>query len=255
MNKLSRRLARCVYVIATVILVMNVAQVQQGNAASVNVATVTYVDSVDEDVADLLPRSCYFSGRFSEQKQLIGLPEPLLSQGRIMFACDRGLTWYTEAPIKEALIYSLGSQHFFYSQAQESIELLNSRLHNNIGKLLVSIMGADTDYINQYFKLIDEPRVDKPYRFVPRKKAMKKFIGELRLQKFSMNDGSATNPVIVVEFDQPNVGSTRLTIAQVEYRDSGSMVDCLAALKNQKICQRFSTLNTLTEPKPYDNGN
>jgi hypothetical protein len=241
MNNLSDRLIH--YVIAIVILAINLI------AAHANADLVKYAVSVDEHLADLLPRSCYFSGRFTEQKQLVGLSEPLLSQGRLMFACDRGLTWYTEVPIKEALIYSLSRQHFFYSQTQQSIKPLTGRLHNNIGKLLVSIMGADTGYIDQHFKLIDESRVDKPYRFVPRKKAMKKFISELRLQKIGVN-GDAT---IVIEFNQPDVGSTRLTIAQVQYHGSGSMIECLSVLRNQKICQRFLILNNLTETNPYDN--
>jgi hypothetical protein len=166
-----------------------------------------------------------------------------------MFAGDRGLTGYTDVPITEALIYSLGRQHFFYSQTQQSIKPLTGRLHNNIGKLLVSIMGADTGYIDQHFKLIDEPRMDEPYRFVPKKKAMEKFISELRLQKIGVNDDTT----IVVEFDQPDVGGTRLTIAQVQYNGSGSMIECLSVLSNQKVCQRFLILNTLTEPKSYDN--
>ncbi|MFT5116656.1 MAG: hypothetical protein ACI9NY_000178 [Kiritimatiellia bacterium] len=239
MNKLVGRITHCA--IAVTLLVIQVTLVQA------NAASVKYAASVDNYVVDLFPQSCYFSGRFTEQKQLIGLSDPLLSQGQIMFACDRGLTWYTQAPITEALIYSLGHQHFFYSQERQSIKPLTGRLHNNMGKLLVSIMGADTGYIDQYFKLIDEPRKDKIYRFVPKKKAMKKFIGELRLQKISINN----DVTIVVEFDQPDVGSTQLTMAKVQYRESLSMVDCLMVLNNQKICQQFSMLNTLIEAEPY----
>jgi hypothetical protein len=245
MNKFRGGLTQCV--IAFVIFVIQLVPVHANDLA------VKYLTSVDESLVDLLPRTCYFSGRFNEQKYLTGLSEPLLSQGQLMFACDRGLTWYTEAPIDEALIYSLGSQHFFYSQKHQSIKPLTGRLHSNIGKLLVSIMGADTGYIDQYFKLIDEPRANMSYRFVPRKEAMKKFISEFRLQRIVIDDGFSADSTIVVEFDQPNVSSTRLTISQIQYRKGGSMLDCLGVFKHQKICQQFSMLNTLVEPKPYDN--
>lgn len=223
-----------------IIALLAIAATAYADFTSLKKASIT-----DARLANLFPQSCHLSGHFVEQKNLIGLSEPLLSQGQFMFACDRGLTWHTDKPINEALIYSLGRQHFQYSQETQAIAPLTGRLHNNIGKLLVGIMGADIGYIDQYFQLIDEPRTDdakagKPYRFVPRKKAMKKFISELRLQK---NDaGGDAN--IIVEFDQPNVGSTVLTITQVQYREGWSRLSCLEVFNNNtRICERFSSLN------------
>ena len=57
-------------------------------------------------LSNMFPTSCSFSGQFSQQKNIEGLPVPLISNGDFFFSCDLGLIWSTDTPFIEAILYA-----------------------------------------------------------------------------------------------------------------------------------------------------
>lgn len=132
------------------------------------------------DVKDFLPRQCYFSGRFAQNRNVESIPAPLESQGEFLFSCDHGLIWHTGLPTRETIIYTNSKKHYLVD-ADGKMEPLKGRLHANMALLLNGLMGADVHYLEKYFSFITtEP---DNIELQPKKKNMRKFIEQLDLRK------------------------------------------------------------------------
>ncbi len=119
-----------------------------------------------------LPKSCYQSGRYEQQKSLVGLTKLLETQGSFAFACDKGLLWHTAMPLNETLVYQLqGTTQLI--KADGSTQKLSGSLQRHLGKMLNHLLGGDSAYLEKTFVIT---ATESGIRLTPRKKRMENFL-------------------------------------------------------------------------------
>ena len=147
---------------------------------------ITIADSTQHTALDnVLTKQCWFSGTFTQEKSLIGLPTPLMSNGKFLFDCERGLIWHTENPIVETKIYTTLLSHFTLNDKRE-IEALDGIIQTATAKLLLDIMSANTAVIANNF-IVDDSNPDN-VSLTPNSPFLKKGIQSIRLKKDSLQN-------------------------------------------------------------------
>ncbi len=131
------------------------------------------------DTFDALPNGCHLSGKFRQSKSIAGLHQPLISEGEFLYSCNAGLIWHTRAPIMESLIYGLEKPPAKLTDGV-AIEVLDNRVHRQLGRLLNSLIGGDDGYLHKTF---DARKRDKLLVLAPKKKRMQKFISAIDLTR------------------------------------------------------------------------
>jgi len=138
---------------------------------------------------DTLPKHCHFSSKFDQEKRLKSLPVPLKSSGRMYFSCQAGLIWQTQVPIQESLILTNSDYHF--KQLSESnsldkksattIEILDSVEIRFLSRLLIGLMSADKDYINNNFTV--KETTARSFELTPSDTFISKAINTVNIQR------------------------------------------------------------------------
>ncbi len=146
--------------------------------------------ATNQKLLSMLPQTCVFSGSFKQNRELVGLPVPLVSQGRFFFSCEQGLIWQTQSPINETLIYTKAQLHFSLDQNNE-LQVADSLIHNYLGRLLLSLMGGDIEYLQKNFA-ISEDQSKHALTLKPSSTALKRALQDILLQR---QDKTATTRI------------------------------------------------------------
>lgn len=148
---------------------------------STGLNTIASTNSNPQKALDtVLAKQCWFSGTFTQEKSLKGLPIPLTSDGQFLFDCERGLIWHTATPIIETKIYSLSSNHFDLNEKRE-IDVLDDVIQTTIAKMLLNIMSANTEAIANNFEITSAD--SNSVALIPNSGFIKKGIQSITLQK------------------------------------------------------------------------
>ncbi|RYZ90844.1 MAG: hypothetical protein EOO68_24310 [Moraxellaceae bacterium] len=129
------------------------------------------------DLATYLPRGCYHAGQYEQQKHLAGVAKPLITQGSFAFNCHQGLIWHTQSPIIETIVYKTQGDHFIL-RADNNAQVLDSRVHRALGKILNNLIGGNSDYLQQTFTILEQP---DGLVLTPKNKQMQKFLHSLNV--------------------------------------------------------------------------
>lgn len=124
-----------------------------------------------------LPEGCYHAGEYEQQKTLVGIDKPLVTQGSFAFNCNQGLIWHTQSPITETIIYKIQGEHFML-RADGSTQVLDSRVQRALGKLLTHLIGGNSGYLQETFTLIE---TENSVELTPKNKQMQKFLHSLSI--------------------------------------------------------------------------
>lgn len=93
--------------------------------------------------------SCVFSGVFSQRKNIVGLSEPLLSEGVFLSHCEKGIVWKTITPIEESLVFTRAGRRVRVEDGKSSI--LKTPQSRILGELMNGLVAWQPDYINDNF--------------------------------------------------------------------------------------------------------
>lgn len=110
-------------------------------------------EAADNLFSQYLPKDCYHSGQYRQEKQLNGLAQPLITEGEFVFSCRHGLIWHTRSPIIETTLYKTSGEHLLISK--DSAQPLRGRAHRAVGQLLNNLIGGDTDYLQRHFYIAE----------------------------------------------------------------------------------------------------
>ncbi|MBO1256751.1 outer membrane lipoprotein carrier protein LolA [Alteromonas sp. 5E99-2] len=148
-------------------------------------------------LADLSPTSCHFSGTFSQQKNVKGLPVPLLSTGDFFFSCDLGLIWNTLSPFSEALLYINASNNFRIDD-KGNVEALSGVAHYSMSKIFLKLLKGDTQYFADAFSVVLIPNSDT-IELTPESSFMKKGIEHIHFNKNKDEQGNIQLEIRVMD--------------------------------------------------------
>ena len=101
-------------------------------------------------LAEIVPSNCHFSGHFSQQKKIQGVPVPLTSIGDFYYSCDLGLVWHTQTPFNEAILY-VNSSNNFRADADGGLTQLTGTTRYIMSNFFVRLLKGDTSYFIDEF--------------------------------------------------------------------------------------------------------
>lgn len=95
-------------------------------------------------------------GNFEQRKQLSGLPMPLVSTGRFVYARNTGVYWHTQAPYDTALL--IGPNRLLQQQDGGAWEPLGGANNNAnaaamFGELFLALLSVDVAALGKQFDL------------------------------------------------------------------------------------------------------
>ena len=147
-----------------------------------------HADSVAQLLKNVLPASCNFSSDFVQNKTISAIPKPISSSGQLLFSCNHGLIWQTQQPITDILIYNHRNIQLKSIDGSRYLTLNDIR-HQQIAKLLISLMQADTETLLADFIVEDLSQVPATSLSLTPKNAMaKKSIDTIVLTKDPQTD-------------------------------------------------------------------
>ncbi len=156
----------------------------------------------------ILPQHCLLSGSFTQTRKLHTLPAPLVSSGQFFFSCHNGLIWQTNSPINETLIYTQQTYHF-QIKGQQLPQLLQSRLHDHLAKILLGLMSADKHYLQEQFVINSEPNDNTSFILEPKNKQLKR-----ALRKIIVRQQNKLNTLKIFNI---NKETTQIEISNIQH--------------------------------------
>lgn len=103
-------------------------------------------------LAEIFPPGCHFSGQFSQQKTIQGVPVPLTSTGDFYHSCDLGLIWHTQTPFTEAILY-VNSSNNFKADDKGALAPLTGTTRYIMSNIFVRLLKGDTSYFTDEFAI------------------------------------------------------------------------------------------------------
>jgi hypothetical protein len=208
-------------------------------------ATPSSPASLPESIHD-----CSFNGRFIQQKELTGLPNPLESQGRFYFHCEHGIIWKTIVPLQETLIFSNSGNVFSVKDSQSA--LINSKYAKFLGQLILGLISSDHKQITKVFEI--EESGEKSFTLSPKRRSIKKAIQKIEISFLDFQHESTTSKEISpssihIKILDRNKEKTSITSSKIDTFTStiSSTQDCMKdALLSSMECNLL--LNNSNNP-------
>lgn len=134
-------------------------------------------------LSSYLLEGCYHAGEYQQHKTLAGMDKPLITDGSFAFNCNQGLIWHTQSPITETIIYKAQGDHLMV-RADGSTQVLDSRAQRALGKILNTLIGGNSDYLQQTFSIVEKDSSirkensakESSVELTPKNKQMQKFL-------------------------------------------------------------------------------
>ncbi|WP_189405634.1 outer membrane lipoprotein carrier protein LolA [Alteromonas halophila] len=161
-------------------------------------------------LAAIFPDSCHFSGQFSQQKAVKGLPMPLKSRGDFYFSCELGLIWHTQAPFQEALLYANASDSYRVNERGD-IEPLSGVAKYAMSNIFLRVLKGDTDYFAQMFT-VRRAENESGTELLPDSAFMQKGIKRILISKQRDDNDAVT---LNIHIDDTTGQRTAVTINQI----------------------------------------
>ncbi|QJR80935.1 outer membrane lipoprotein carrier protein LolA [Alteromonas pelagimontana] len=130
---------------------------------------------------DIFPEQCHFSGHFTQQKNVEGLPVPLKSDGDFFYSCNLGLIWHTRSPFEETILY-VNSANNYRVEENGSLSPLTGVTRYIMSHVFVRVLQADTDYFVEEFA-ISQTQDNESVELKPESEFMKKGLQSIRFKK------------------------------------------------------------------------
>ncbi len=164
-------------------------------------------------LSSMFPSGCHFSGQFSQQKSMQGLPVPLKSAGDFYYSCDLGLVWHTSEPFSEAILY-VNSTNNFRAEDDGTLTPLSGVARYIMSNIFVRLLKGDTGYFTDEFAVTKEP--DDTLLLIPESEMMRKGLEATRIAKSGTGDGDALQPAVTIKVTDATGQNTQVLIDQIE---------------------------------------
>lgn len=197
-----------------------------------NAAMAFESEKTDDSLENILAKHCRFSGTFTQEKSLTGLPVPLNSSGQFLFDCDLGLIWHTATPIVETKVYTFSSLHYQLDEKLE-IEPLDGVIQTTIAKLLLNIMSANKNAIVNNFSIIASD--SNSVSLAPTSSFLKKGLQSVALKK------DPTENALLIELVDKKSQNTSIRSVETQRSESkqSSLAHCKTLFKDESTCDIF----------------
>lgn len=212
-----------------------------------NTAAVAAQDEKAEAslLSAIFPSNCSFSGLFSQQKAISGVPAPLKSAGDFFYACDLGLVWHTSEPFSEAVLY-VNSTNNFKAEDDGTLTPLSGVARYVMSNIFVPLLQGETSYFTQEFTVSQED--NGSILLLPESETMQKGLQAIRI---SRADETSTPPTVNIKVTDATGQETQVAIEQIQKYDSEGMrkayEQCLEMYSDKKDWCRV-----LRSPSRYD---
>lgn len=208
--------------------------------SSLPMATVALTPA-QTNLSSLLPSSCMQSGAFTQKNYLLGVEEPIVSEGVFSYSCDQGLIWAQREPSSQILAYQPAGQVFL--ETETGFNQLKQKHHKRLGRLLNKIFAADIEYLERKFLISDISNTSQEllkFKLEPKSSSLKRAIRVIEIEKQSPQPLSETTAVMQISIDLVN-GETRvLVLRDLLELSNMELTDCLAVTSPLKrVCQNF----------------
>lgn len=170
-----------------------------------------------QNTDDMQRRPCRFTGDFKQERNLEELDSPLVSTGRFLFSCKKGLLWEVRKPIVDSRVYSTKKLNFRVRK-NARVTQVKSIAVSRTAKMLLDFLGGDTAALAKDFEWIKD--ADSPERLVlvPKKKSVRKRLTQLVIQQRS--------DTIRITIQAPDKGDVVIVIKNIAIFEEDEIVAC-----------------------------
>jgi hypothetical protein len=178
-------------------------------AAAGSAAGSPAVAAAKPAIAKRLASPPLLSGRFSQEKKVVGLKKPLLSQGDFLVERDKGVIWRTQKPFAAAVAVTPKG---IWSLKQAGEGLKRSPIHQgNLGvamDMIQKVLAGDPSSLSKAFKVTEQgDSASWSMELKPLDPVIARVITAIRLQGSSHVDQ--------VEYSETNGDKTRIAFTGV----------------------------------------
>jgi hypothetical protein len=103
------------------------------------------------EVRELLSAQPAQRARFEQEKQVVGLAQPLKASGELLLARGQGLWWHQLQPFELAL--SLTAQRMRQQVGQGPVQVIDNPQLLEFSGMLLALFGSDEQALTRYFSL------------------------------------------------------------------------------------------------------
>jgi hypothetical protein len=160
-------------------------------------------------IAKRLASPPLLSGRFSQEKKVVGLKKPLLSQGDFLVERDKGVIWRTQKPFAAAVAVTPKG---IWSLKEAGTGLKRSPIHQgNLGiamDMIQKVLAGDPSSLSKAFKVAEQgDSASWSMELKPLDPVIARVVASIRLQGSSHVDQ--------VEYSETNGDRTRIAFTEV----------------------------------------
>lgn len=161
-------------------------------------------------LSSMFPSGCHFSGQFSQQKAMEGLPVPLKSAGDFYYSCDLGLVWHTIEPFSEAILYVNGTNNF-RAEDDGTLTPLSGVARYIMSNIFIRLLKGDTGYFTDEFAISQED--SGALLLIPESDMMRKGLDAIRI---SQENTDNAQPAVTIKVSDATGQNTQVLIDQIQ---------------------------------------
>jgi hypothetical protein len=124
------------------------------NASSESMLPLLTKDPQQSSI-DIPQPPCKYTASFKQERNFDELENPVVSTGRFLFSCNRGLLWEVHIPIPDTRVYTKARLNFRIKRNAEVTQLHNIA-ESHTANLLLNFLGGNTEALKKDFDLIND---------------------------------------------------------------------------------------------------
>jgi len=186
------------------------------------------------------PPYCESTGFFLQQREVKGLPLPLVSEGRFYHHCEQGVIWQTDHPVHETLVLHRGGKTYQFQNGKSSE--LSGRFGRVLSVILNSMMSGDHAMLARFFHV--ERQLENEWQLQPRKRSLRRGIDHIKLVLPQLSADSLPSGDVKVALVDSRLRETVISLHYnpVEKFDSRAPINCSNDTKQSGACQLLRSI-------------
>jgi len=162
---------------------------------------------------------CKYTGDFKQERTFEELNKPVVSTGRFLFSCNRGLLWEVRKPIADTRVYSTAQLNFQVKRNASVIQLYGIA-ETRTAKLLLSFLSGDTEALSKDFDLkpLNDGNTLGTIILTPKNKSVQARLTQLIVQQESDS--------VRITIQAPAAGDIVISIDNIESFEQSERIAC-----------------------------
>lgn len=181
------------------------------------------------------PPSCESSGFFQQQRQVKGLPLPLVSEGRFYHHCEQGIIWQTDQPVHETLVLHRNGKTYQLQEGKSSE--LSGRFGRVLSAILNGMMSGDNAMLTRLFYI--EQQMENEWHLQPKKRSLRRGLDHINLVLPQRSTGGLPSGGVKVAMVDTSLRETVISLHYTpgEKFESIVPIDCSNDKKQSEACR------------------